>query len=169
MTRRGSSGKYGIPLIFSDSAPAYRAFVSTGAHVLLLNASHDESDMYALWLEWCGYRVTIAPDLAVARRIAREETVDVLVIDACFGASYRRDEFERRWTGLTHRGELATVVLSGYGTDAPWLAPAGAHRACVLKPCPPQQLSRYIDELLPPGPAPIARDTGQPVAGCSPS
>ena len=141
------------------------------SHVLLLNASPDESDMYAVWLASCGYRVSVARDLASARRVVRRDTVNVLVIDALFGASSRRAEFERRWTRLTNGEALGIVVLSGYLTDAYRPVRHGARKVCLFKPCLPQQLSRCIDRLLDSAPRhpTIAADKGKHVPGCPPS
>lgn len=136
-------------------------------HVLLLNASPDESEMYALWLESCGYRITVAHDLLAARRIVRRDPVDVLVIDAQFGAC--RDEFEQQWTRSTDREALRIVVLSGYLTDADRPVQRGARTVCLFKPCLPQQLSGWISDLLAvPQPASFAGDQGKPVVGYPP-
>ena len=119
----------------------------TVAHVLLLNASLDESDMYAVWLKLNGYRVTVADDVASARHIVRGDAVDVLVIDALHATDFARTEFVRRWTKLAHRDRLPIVILSGYLTDAQ--SPTqNADEVCVFKPCPPQQLTSHIAELL---------------------
>ena len=123
--------------------------------------------MYAVWLESCGYRVTVAPDAASARRIARTENVQVLVIDALFGAAARRAEITRRWSRLAHRDRLPIVVLSGYFTDCG--RPPDRDRLVVFKPCLPQQLSGFIEGLLsPPWPSSAAasRDKGKHVVGC---
>lgn len=118
------------------------------SHVLLLNASIDESEMYALWLQLCGYRVTVARDLAAARQVARREAVDVLVVDAFYGASFHHDDFEVQWTRLTHTDSLALVVLSGYLGDGQPMAAHGLRKICVFKPCLPRQLSDAVEDLL---------------------
>lgn len=125
--------------------------------------------MYGVWLESCGYRVTVARSLASARKVARKETIDVLVIDALFGGEFRRVEFQRRWTRLAHRDPLAIVVLSGYLPDAHLPRQPATHELCAFKPCLPQQLSGLIEDLLlAPPHGPIA-DKGKPLPDCLPS
>ena len=114
---------------------------------MLLNAILDESEMYQVGLQSCGFRVTIARDVASARRILRREAVDVLVIDSLYETHYRRAEFVRRWSRLAHRDRLPILVLSGYLTDAPWATPSAAE-VCLLKPCPPNELTSSIARLL---------------------
>lgn len=156
-----------ITLIVGNRAGAYGQAVRPSPHVLLLNASLDESEMYAFWLKACGYRVTVAQTIAAARHLARTETVDVLVIDALFGPGSARPEVVRRWSRLAHRDCLPIVVLSGYPSDA---GRASGRNTVVLKPCLPQQLSGCIEDLLvTPSPRSAASGTGKPVADCSPS
>jgi DNA-binding response OmpR family regulator len=148
--------------MFRGAAVAYRPVVATPSHVLLLNASSDESEMYAVWLAGCGYRVTVTRDLASARRVARRDPIDVLVIDALFGRQFRRGEFQRRWARLAHRDALGIVVISGHLAEAHSPQQLAAHELCAAKPCLPQHLSGLIDNLL-------SGDKGNPLAGCPPS
>ena len=115
--------------------------------------------MYAVWLAGCGYRVTVTRDLASARRVARRDAIDVLVIDAFFGGEFRRAEFQRRWARLAHRDALGIVVLSGYAAEAHGPRQLAAHELCAVKPCLPQHLSGLIDDLL-------GGNTGKPLPGC---
>jgi DNA-binding response OmpR family regulator len=120
--------------------------MGSGAHVLLLTASDDESEMYAVYLESCGYRVTVAQNAASARRIARSGSVQVLVIDALFGAGSPRTELTGRWSNLAQRSQLPIVVLSGYLPGAK--QPSRTDQLGVFKPCLPDQLSSHIERLL---------------------
>ena len=72
--------------------------------------------------------------------------LDVLVIDSVYAAPCRRTELMRRWSRLAHRDHLPIVVLSGYLTDAHNSA-RGDGEVCLLKPCPPQQLTSSIAHL----------------------
>ena len=142
--------------------------MDTAPHVVLLNASPDESEMYGFWLGACGYRVTVAQTQAFVRHVIRTETVDVLVIDAVFARPFRRAEFEPR--SSDDRTSLAIVVLSGYLTDATLPVRQGVHEVRVFKPCLPHQLSDYIDGLLAgPTHVPIHMDEGKHVDACGPS
>jgi DNA-binding response OmpR family regulator len=138
--------RYGISRIGAARAASYGHRVGTPAHILLLTASPDESDMYAFWLQSCGYRVSVAKDRASARRLTRGQGVDVLVIDALF-APAKRAEVARRWRRLAHQHSLSIVMLSGYLPGDDRYVP-GAGELCLLKPCLPHQLSGWIEQLL---------------------
>jgi hypothetical protein len=120
--------------------------VDTTPHVLLLNASPDESEMYGFWLAASGYRVTVARSAAFTRHLIETTAVDVLVIDALFARPFRRADFERRRD--TQRTSLGVVVLSGYPCDATLPPHKGPHEVRVFKPCLPHELSDYVDGLL---------------------
>ena len=116
-------------------------------HVVLLTASADESDMYRWWLESSGYCVSVVLDVPTACDVATSGCLDVLVIDAVFvhaDASIRLPELLR---ALAHRRGFGLITLSGYLTDA-WPRQRADGHICLLKPCPPLELSQQIEQLL---------------------
>jgi DNA-binding response OmpR family regulator len=118
-------------------------------HVVLLNATADESEMYACWLELCRYRVSVVRELPDACDLAAHETVDVVVIDAIFafrGGDAHFQELRR----LSTRCGFSILTLSGF-------APRGEN--VILKPFLPAQLTEAIDKLL--VAAPVPRQAGE--------
>jgi DNA-binding response OmpR family regulator len=116
--------------------------------VLLVNATRDESDMYATWLRIQGYEATVATDGSSAAALVDQGPIDVLVTDVSIGNGD---------SGLALAGHvkenvaLATrvIVLSGYPLGA-----IGRHESswdvCLLKPCLPGELVNAVERVLPP-------------------
>ena len=104
----------------------------------------DSRDLYVLVLERAGFDVEVAADGETALQKAREQRLDVVVLDLGLPrvngleAMYRlkRDEQTRR---------IPIVVITGYagpGMTETLLA-SGAARVCV-KPCSPEQLEEAV-------------------------
>ena len=116
-------------------------------HVLLLNATPDESDMYAWWLEKSGYCVSVVRDVAAVSRVAASSVLDVLVIDAMFAHPDTHTRLPEVLRTLSRRHGFSIITLSGYLPDS--CAPqAGVGETCILKPCLPPHLSASIEYAL---------------------
>ena len=116
-------------------------------HVVLLNATRDESDMYAWWLESSGYDVSIVRDIPAVCRLADAGLLDVLVIDAMYshnGTSVRLPEL---LTALSHRRGFRIITLSGYPNRECSSLHSG-DEICLGKPCLPPDLSERIEQML---------------------
>ena len=115
-------------------------------HVVLLNATSDESDMYAWWLESSGYCVSVVRDGPGVWRLATTDLLDVLVIDAMFAFSETGVQLPEPLKALSRRCGFGIITLSGYLPPCPPEPPP--REICILKPCLPPQLSERIDQLL---------------------
>ena len=98
------------------------------------------------YLEFCGFRVTIASGLDVVVR-TDAHLPDIIVIDL---AGPRVDGFEtiRQLKAHPSTSRIPMVALSGLsGRHIPLARAAGAD-VCLAKPCVPSQVARAIQTLL---------------------
>jgi CheY-like chemotaxis protein len=116
------------------------------ALVLFIDDQPDTKGLYREYLEFCGFRVTIASGLDVVVR-TDAHLPDVIVIDL---AMPRIDAFEtiRQLKAHPTTARIPMVALSGLSGDGIPLARAAGADVCLAKPCVPSQVARAIQTLL---------------------
>jgi CheY-like chemotaxis protein len=125
------------PQLPSGTAPAL---------VLFIDDQPDGKGLYREYLEFCGFRVTIASGLDVVVR-TDAHLPDVIVIDL---AVPRIDGFEtiRQLKAHPSTSHIPMVALSGLSGEHIPLARAAGADVCLAKPCVPSQVARAIQTLL---------------------
>ena len=117
--------------------------------VLLVDDNEDTLEMYALGLEFAGYRPLIACDADSALSQLRNEHPDAVVTDLhLVGGRSGWDLIdELKKDPLTR--QIPVVVLTG--NIDPSLAADAERAGCVpvLKPCLPEELAQVLRRLLP--------------------
>ena len=116
------------------------------ALVLFIDDQPDGKGLYREYLEFCGFRVTIASGLDVVVR-TDAHLPDVIVIDL---AVPRIDGFEtiRQLKAHPSTSHIPMVALSGLSGEHIPLARAAGADVCLAKPCVPSQVARAIQTLL---------------------
>jgi CheY-like chemotaxis protein len=116
------------------------------ALVLFIDDQPDAKGLYREYLEFCGFRVTIASGLDVVVR-TDAHLPDVIVIDL---AVPRIDGFEtiRQLKAHPPTSRIPMVALSGLSGEHIPLARAAGADVCLAKPCVPSQVARAIQTLL---------------------
>ena len=116
------------------------------ALVLFIDDQPDAKGLYREYLEFCGFRVTIASGLDVVVR-TDAHLPDIIVIDL---AGPRVDGFEtiRQLKAHPSTSRIPMVALSGLSGEHIPLARAAGADVCLAKPCVPSQVARAIQTLL---------------------
>jgi len=121
-------------------------FPPPAARVLFIDDQPDAKGLYREYLEFCGFRVTIASglDLVVHSDV---NVPDVIVIDLAMPCV---DGFEtiRQLKAHPATSRIPMVALSGLSSDHIPLARAAGADVCLAKPCVPSQVARAIQTLL---------------------
>jgi CheY-like chemotaxis protein len=114
--------------------------------VLIVDDGPDVKGLYREYLEFCGFRVMIAPGLEGVLQ-AQASLPDVIVIDL---AMPRIDPYEtiRQLKGHPRTAHIPLLALSVSAGDEPGLARAAGADVCLSKPCVPSQVARVIQTLL---------------------
>jgi CheY-like chemotaxis protein len=121
-------------------------FPAPPARVLFIDDHPDGKGLYIEYLEFCGFRVTIASGLDLSGD-TDVNLPDVIVIDL---ALLRVDGFEtiRQLKAHPTTSRIPMVALSGLSSDDIPLARAAGADVCLAKPCVPSQVARAIQTLL---------------------
>jgi len=121
-------------------------FPAPPARVLFIDDQPDGKGLFREYLEFCGFRVTIASGLDVGLH-TDVNLPDVIVIDL---AVPRVDGFEtiRQLKAHPTTSRIPMVALSGLSGDHIPLARAAGADVCLAKPCVPSQVARAIQTLL---------------------
>jgi CheY-like chemotaxis protein len=118
-------------------------------HVLLVNDSPDEREMYAEWFQRKGYVTLQAASAEDACRLAFELRPDVVVTDI----NLRGDTDGLKLThalkhdSATHAVPVIILTARVFNRDRQEAALAGCDRF-LPKPCVPDALEHAVDELL---------------------
>jgi CheY-like chemotaxis protein len=117
-------------------------------HVLLVEDDRDSREMYALGLDLCGLRVTLAEAAGEALRHCARERPDVVVTDLTLPDmdGLALCEALARAPGTATVPVVALTGRSG-GGDLARAAAAGVRRV-IVKPCPPDELAEAIRAVL---------------------
>lgn len=116
--------------------------------VLLVDDNADTLDMYALGLQYAGFRVEKAHDGEEALRAVSLTRPDCIVADVRM-PRMNGLEFRRVLGRAPTTAEIPAIAVTGFGSPAEIsTARAAGFDSVLLKPCPPDQLAREIVRLL---------------------
>jgi DNA-binding response OmpR family regulator len=114
--------------------------------VLIVDDGPDATSLYREYLEFCGFRVILAPSLHAVLD-AQANVPDIIVLDLttpCVDAS----ETIRQLKAHPRTADIPLVALSGGSHDDAIRGRAAGADVCLPKPCVPSQVARAIRALL---------------------
>jgi two-component system, cell cycle response regulator DivK len=121
---------------------------SRTSSVLIADDARGARELYGEYLEFCGFRVTMARDGLEALLFARHDPPDIILMDLSMP---RLNGWEaiRELKANPRTSGIPIVAVSGYceGEAARRARDAGAE-VCLAKPCLPSQVARAIHALL---------------------
>lgn len=115
--------------------------------VLIVDDAAEARELYAEYLEFCGFHVATAPDGMQALVIAQRETPDIIVMDLCMPIVDGWEAIRELKAHPRTAGVPIIAVSAHHGEAAARAREAGAE-VCLAKPCLPSQLARAIRALL---------------------
>ena len=129
---------------------------TVATHVLLIEDSADTREMYADYLEYTGFRVTVAADAVEGLRLARTEPPDVILMDAGLPTMTGWDAVREVKRDPALRSIPVLMLTAHVFKDAHDKAAAAGADGFIAKPCLPDQLVLELCRALnwpPPCPA----------------
>jgi CheY-like chemotaxis protein len=124
--------------------------------ILLVDDSEDARDIYSTYLQFCGYRVTVAASGAEAIQAAHVESPDLMLLDVRMPGMTGTDAMRVLRREQRFR-DIPIVALTALALDDERVeALAAGFDAMIPKPCLPRDLLAAITRLLAPSPPPSA-------------
>lgn len=115
--------------------------------VLLVEDGADSRDLYAEYLDFCGFRVETARDGRQALVLAEQDVPDLIVMDLKPPLPAGWDAIRALKNHQATAGVPIIAVSAQIGEAAARAKEAGAD-VCLPKPCLPSQLARAIRAML---------------------
>jgi two-component system cell cycle response regulator DivK len=123
----------------------------TAPMVLIVDDFDDNRQMYAEYLNYCGFRVAEASDGAEAVATAIALVPDIIVMDLSLPVL---DGWEatRRLKSDARTRHIPVVALTGHALEGHSVGAREAGcDAFLAKPCLPEKLLETVERMLPPG------------------
>jgi len=120
----------------------------TRPRILIVDDVEDNREMYAMYLEWAGYRVEATASGTEALDLAQRLIPAVIVLDLSMPGL---DGWQvcRFLKGMPGTKNIPVIALTGHALDgAEAAARAAGCDAYLTKPCLPEDLDREIRRLL---------------------
>jgi two-component system, cell cycle response regulator DivK len=112
--------------------------------ILVVDDFEDDRDMYSYFLSLKGFQVTVARDGEEALTKARDLQPDLIVMDLSM-PGIGGWEAIRRLKGGARTKDIPVVVVTGRALAS---ATAVGSDACLIKPCPPDEILAEIHRVL---------------------
>ena len=120
----------------------------TGKHILIVDDYADALDIWAIYLQSMGYRVSTAADGLTAVAKAEELLPDLIVLDLELPGLTGFEAAKRLRTN-PDTAQIPLIAATGYSHARQLdLARQSGFDAVVVKPCDPDLLVQEIDRLL---------------------
>lgn len=115
--------------------------------VLIVDDDADARELYAEYLEFCGFRVATAADGMQALILAQQDVPNLIVMDLNMPIV---DGWQaiRELKAHERTSHVPVVAVSGHSGEAAARAREAGAEVCLAKPCLPSQLARAIRALL---------------------
>ena len=121
---------------------------TTGKHILIVDDYADALDIWTIYLQSNGYRVSTAADGLRAVGLAEHLLPDLMVLDLELPGLTGFEAATRLRAGTRTR-EIPLIAATGYSQPRKLdLARQVGFDAIVVKPCDPEMLVREIERLL---------------------
>ena len=119
-----------------------------GKHILIVDDYADALDIWAIYLQSMGYRVSTAADGLTAVANAEELLPDLIVLDLEL-PGLTGFEVAKRLRANPDTAQIPLIAATGYSHARQLdLARQSGFDAVVVKPCDPDLLVQEIDRLL---------------------
>ena len=115
--------------------------------VLIVDDSADARELYAEYLEFCGFRVATAADGRQALLMTHQDVPDLIVMDLNMPVMNGWQAI-RELKAHKRTSHIPVVAVSGHSGEAATRAREAGAEVCLTKPCLPSQLARAIRALL---------------------
>jgi CheY-like chemotaxis protein len=117
------------------------------ASILIVDDAAEARELYAEYLEFCGFQVKTAPDGMQALLIAQQSAPDIIVMDLCMPIL---DGWQaiRELKAHPPTANIPIIAISAHHGEAAVRARDAGAEVCLAKPCLPSQLARAIRALL---------------------
>jgi two-component system, cell cycle response regulator DivK len=112
--------------------------------ILVVDDYKDDRDMYSYFLSLKGFQVTVARDGEEALTKARDLQPDLIVMDLSMPGIGGWETIRRLKGGATTK-DIPIVVVTGRTFAS---AEAVGSDACLIKPCPPDEILAEIHRVL---------------------
>jgi CheY-like chemotaxis protein len=115
--------------------------------VLIVDDAADARELYAEYLEFCGFRVATAADGMQALLMAQQDVPDLIVMDLNMPIV---DGWQaiRELKANPRTAHVPVVAVSAHSGEPAARAREAGAEVCLAKPCLPSQLARAIRALL---------------------
>lgn len=119
-------------------------------HILIVDDYADALDIWAIYLQSMGYRVSTAADGLIAVAKAEALLPDLIVLDLEL-PGLTGFEAARRLRANPETAGIPLIAATGYSHERQLaMARESGFDAVVVKPCDPDMLVQEIERLLPP-------------------
>lgn len=126
-------------------------------HILIVDDYADALDIWAIYLQSVGYRVSTAADGLIAVAKAEELVPDLIVLDLEL-PGLTGFEAAKRLRAMPETADIPLIAATGYSHARQLdMARQSGFDAVVVKPCDPELLVQEIERLLA-----LAADASQP-------